>query len=77
MSEKILFPVASQFGFFDSFIPFYVGSGSQPRSGTVMRSGSVSAKAKSYSSCGSGSTTRAPTCWHYLVFARPGCPPGL
>jgi hypothetical protein len=41
------------------FILFYVGSGSlsSPGTGTVMHSGSGFAKAKSYVSSGSGSTT--------------------
>jgi hypothetical protein len=45
--------------FFTVLIPFYVGSA--PKSGlgtgTIMHSGSVSAKATSYGSCGSGSKT--------------------
>jgi hypothetical protein len=47
--------LASNFGFFDSCIPFYVESGS--RNGTGMQYGSSSTRAKSGGYCGSCSTT--------------------
>jgi hypothetical protein len=61
ISEATYFPKRWPliFDFFFFFIPFMLGCwpGSKSGSGTVMHSGSGSAKAKSYGSCGSGSTT--------------------
>jgi hypothetical protein len=58
MSEAAYFPESWPliFDFLTFFIRFYVGSGSKYGTGTesVVHSGSGSAKAKSYGSCGSG-----------------------
>jgi hypothetical protein len=54
-----LFPrkSVSHFWFFDFLIMYFVGSESIFGAGTVVHSGSGPAKAKSYGSCGSSSTT--------------------
>ena len=66
MSGAALFPrkLASHFCFLYFLSPFYVGSGSKSGTGNVTQSGSGFVKAKSYGSCGSGSTTMAGSLTH-------------